>query len=181
MLGSTPISLDPKRKIKFNRFISNVLEPLMMLISTKFHIFYSVKKDPYPRRSYWYFDLYHKFILYWLFYEFVLGPKESINTRFWDKISILMFCFRAHSCCCCWRTVVYGDQKAPFSIATTPRYRWGRYSFLWNAPLYPWYVPYFDECYARRYQVPFFKVFGMTWPGIESRSPGPFANTHIKL
>ena len=33
-------------------------------------------------------------------------------------------------------TVVEGDQKAPFSIATTPRCRSGRYSFPWIAPLY---------------------------------------------
>ena len=33
-------------------------------------------------------------------------------------------------------TVVEGDQKAPFSIATTPRYSGGRYSFPWSAPLY---------------------------------------------
>ena len=38
--------------------------------------------------------------------------------------------------------VVQGDQKAPFSIATTPRCREGRYSFFWIAPLYPWYVTY---------------------------------------
>ena len=43
-------------------------------------------------------------------------------------------------------TVVEGDQKAPFSIATTPRCREGRYSFLWIAPLYSWYVPYIAEC-----------------------------------
>ena len=29
-----------------------------------------------------------------------------------------------------------GDQKAPFSIATTPRCKGGRYSFPWIAPLY---------------------------------------------
>ena len=34
-------------------------------------------------------------------------------------------------------TVVEGDQKAPFSIATTPRCKRGRYSFPWIAPLYP--------------------------------------------
>ena len=34
-------------------------------------------------------------------------------------------------------TVVEGNQKAPFSIATTPRCRGGRYSFLWIAPFYP--------------------------------------------
>ena len=32
--------------------------------------------------------------------------------------------------------VVEGDQKAPFSIATTPRCRGARYSYLWIAPLY---------------------------------------------
>ena len=30
--------------------------------------------------------------------------------------------------------------NAPFSIATTPMCRGGRYSFPWIAPLYPWYI-----------------------------------------
>ena len=34
-------------------------------------------------------------------------------------------------------TIVEGDPKAPFSIATTPRYRGGCYFFPWIAPLYP--------------------------------------------
>ena len=51
--------------------------------------------------------------------------------------------------------LVEGDQKAPFSIATTPRDRGGYYSFPWIAPLYPRYVLYIAEFYARRYQVPF--------------------------
>ena len=54
-------------------------------------------------------------------------------------------------------TVVKGDPKAPFSVATTPKCRGGCYSFPWIASLYPWYVPYNAECKARRYQVPFFK------------------------
>ena len=33
--------------------------------------------------------------------------------------------------------VVEGDQKAPFSIATTPMCRGGCYSFSMIAPLYP--------------------------------------------
>ena len=33
-------------------------------------------------------------------------------------------------------TVVEGDPKGPFSIATTQRYRGGYYSFLWIASLY---------------------------------------------
>ena len=43
-------------------------------------------------------------------------------------------------------TVVDGDQKAPFSIATTSRCRGGHYSFPWIAPLYPWHVPYIADC-----------------------------------
>ena len=43
-------------------------------------------------------------------------------------------------------TVVEGDQKAPFTIATTPRCRGRRYTFPWIAPLYHWYVPYNAEC-----------------------------------
>ena len=39
-------------------------------------------------------------------------------------------------------TVVEGDPKAPFSIATTPRCRGGHYSFPWIASLYPWSIPY---------------------------------------
>ena len=40
----------------------------------------------------------------------------------------------------------------------------------------PLIVPYSAECWARRYQVPFFEY--LVWQsGIESRSPGPLANT----
>ena len=42
-------------------------------------------------------------------------------------------------------TVVEGDPKAPFSIATTPRGRWGHFSFPWTTPLYSWSVPYSAE------------------------------------
>ena len=42
-------------------------------------------------------------------------------------------------------TVVEGDPKAPFSIATTPRCRGERYSFPRIAPVYPYYVPYEAE------------------------------------
>ena len=43
-------------------------------------------------------------------------------------------------------TVIKGNQKASFSIATTPRCRGERYSFPWIAPLYLWNVPYIAEC-----------------------------------
>ena len=43
-------------------------------------------------------------------------------------------------------TVVEGDQKASFSIATTSRWRREHKSFPWIAPLYPWYELYNTEC-----------------------------------
>ena len=43
-------------------------------------------------------------------------------------------------------TVVEGNPNAPFSIATTPRCRGGRYSFPWIVPLYPLYVPHNAKC-----------------------------------
>ena len=46
-------------------------------------------------------------------------------------------------------TVVEGNLKAPFSIATTPRCWKGCYSFPWIAPFYPWSLPYNAECSAR--------------------------------
>ena len=49
-------------------------------------------------------------------------------------------------------TVVEGDQKAPFSIATTPRCTGGGYSFPWIALLYPWYVLYIAEFLAGQKQ-----------------------------
>ena len=42
-------------------------------------------------------------------------------------------------------TLVKGDPKVSFSIATTLRI----------APLYPWSSPYNAECWARQHQVPF--------------------------
>ena len=43
-------------------------------------------------------------------------------------------------------TVVEGDPKASFSIATTLRCRGGRNTFPWIALLYPWSSPYNAEC-----------------------------------
>ena len=43
-------------------------------------------------------------------------------------------------------SVVEGNQKALFSIATTPRCRRGCYSFPCIASLYSWYISYIAEC-----------------------------------
>ena len=62
-------------------------------------------------------------------------------------------------------TVVKGNQKAPFSIATTPRC--GRALLL---SLDCWVL-------SKEVSSSIFKVFGMTRSGIEPRPPGPLANT----
>ena len=74
-------------------------------------------------------------------------------------------------------TVVDGDQKAPFSITTTPRYRGGRYSFLLDCSTLPLIRTL--HCWVLSMEVSsiILKVFGMTWPGIEPWSHGPLANT----
>ena len=43
-------------------------------------------------------------------------------------------------------TLVEGDPKVPFSIATTLGCRGGCHSIPWIAPLYPWSSPYSAEC-----------------------------------
>ena len=72
-------------------------------------------------------------------------------------------------------TLVEGDQKAPFSIATTRRCRRGCYSFPWYTlplicTLYCWVL-------SKAVSSTIFKVYGMTRTGIKPRSPGPLANT----
>ena len=54
-------------------------------------------------------------------------------------------------------TVVEGDQKAPFSIATTPKCRGGRYSFPSIRTLYCWVL-------SKEVSSAIFIIFGMT-PG----------------
>ena len=72
-------------------------------------------------------------------------------------------------------TVVKGDPKAPFSIATTPRCRGGHYSIPWIVPLYPCSWPY-NAVLSKAASSTIFWVFGMMRPGIEPRSPGSLAN-----
>ena len=43
-------------------------------------------------------------------------------------------------------TIVEGDLKAAFSIATMPWCRSGCNSTPWISPFYPWSVPYNTEC-----------------------------------
>ena len=71
-------------------------------------------------------------------------------------------------------TVVEGDLKAPFSIATKSRCRGGHYFLPRIPPLYPWYVSSNAECWTRKYQVPF---FGMTRPRTEPWCPRPLVKT----
>ena len=59
-------------------------------------------------------------------------------------------------------TLVEGDPKAPFSIATTLWSR-GEHSIPRTDALYPWFSPYRAECWARWHQVPFLNLwYGLT-------------------
>ena len=74
-------------------------------------------------------------------------------------------------------TLVHGNKKAPFSIATTLMCR-GRVLLLFldcftlplMRTLYCWVL-------SKEELSTIFKVFGMTRPGVEPRYPGPLANT----
>ena len=61
-------------------------------------------------------------------------------------------------------TFVKGNQKASFSIATTPFP--GILHFTLDTYLDCWVL-------SKEVSSTIFKVFGMTQPGIEPRSPGP--------
>ena len=71
-------------------------------------------------------------------------------------------------------TLVEGDPKAPFSIATTLRCRGGRYSIPKSVSLYPYLIVLSVKQGGIKYH---FWVIGITRPEIELRSLGPLANT----
>ena len=74
-------------------------------------------------------------------------------------------------------TIVEGDQKAPFSIATTPRCRGERYSFTQDSSTLPLIRTLYFWVLSKEVLSTIFKVFGMTRPGIKPTSPGSLANT----
>ena len=74
-------------------------------------------------------------------------------------------------------TVVKSDPKAPFSVATTPTCREGRYPFPWIASIYPWYVSFNAECKARRYQVPFLETLVWLELGLTPSLPGHWTSS----
>ena len=68
-------------------------------------------------------------------------------------------------------TIVEGDPKAPFSLATKAKCRGERYSFPWIDLLYPWSLPCLCWVLSKVVSSTSVWVFGMTRPGIEPRSP----------
>ena len=73
-------------------------------------------------------------------------------------------------------TKVEGDQKAPFSIATTPRCMGEALLLPQNSSTLPLIRTLYYRVLSNEVSSTIFKVFGMTWPGIEPRSPGSLAN-----
>ena len=74
-------------------------------------------------------------------------------------------------------TIVEGDLKTPFSIATPLRCRGGCYSFPWIASTLPLIRTLKCWVLSKEVSSTIFKVFSMTRPGIEPRSPRPLTNT----
>ena len=74
-------------------------------------------------------------------------------------------------------TVVEGDQKAPFSIATTPRPSWWALLFSLDCSTLPLISTSYCWVLSREVSNTIFKVFGMTRPEIEPRPRRPQVNT----
>ena len=73
---------------------------------------------------------------------------HEIYTFFWRELKVKL------------ATVVQGNPKAPFYIATTPKCWEDRCSIPWFAPLYLWSAPYNTECF----QIPFLCLwYYSTW------------------
>ena len=73
--------------------------------------------------------------------------------------------------------LVEGDPKAPFSIATTPRCRRRALFLSLDCSTLPLIRTLYCWVLSKDVSSTIFKVFGMTRPGIEPRSPGPLVNT----
>ena len=123
----------------------------------------------------------------WNSSQFFVGKSKKDNTSVLRKTSICLntkqilwakFEFNTFSqIIALLATVVEGDQKASFSIATTLSCRGRALLLSLNCSTLPlWRVLY---CWLLSKEVSsiIFKVFGMTQPGIERRSPGPLVNT----
>ena len=78
---------------------------------------------------------------YFAFHIYIYTPSDLLPSFSNKFIYIYIYIY----ICVCVKvklaTLVEGDPKAPFSIATTRRCR-GRYSIPYIAPLYPWSLPY---------------------------------------
>ena len=74
-------------------------------------------------------------------------------------------------------TIVEGDPKAPFSIATTPRCRGRALLLSLDCSTLPLMHTLYCWMLSKEVSSTIFKVFGMMRPGTEPRSPGPLTNT----
>ena len=68
--------------------------------------------------------------------------QMSSNNSFKNKVTHKLFTWKSYIYKFKLATLVEGDPKAPFSTATTQRYKEGRYSIPTIAPLHSWSLPY---------------------------------------
>ena len=110
-------------------------------------------------------------------YQLILCTSLVLDKNTWNYITVQIICVNNNVKLA---TVVEGDQKASFWIATTPRCRGGRYFFLKHCSILPLIRTLYCWVLSKEVSSTIFKVFGMTRPGIEPRSPGPLSehSTH---
>ena len=106
------------------------------------------------------------------------GLNRGLSSNFWWLRSANHVKF-TEECMMCSKvklvTVVEGDLKAPFSIATTPG--GGVLLLSHDCSTLPLIHTLYCWVLSKEVTSTIFKVFGMMRPGIEPRSPGPLANT----
>ena len=123
------------------QYFYSSLHQLICYANSIFYIAFHIKKNNSLENMYL-LTIYHKILQKIFFLQtMIFGPNLLRTIRNKQHKSNDSICIISKLA-----TIVEGDPKAPFSIATTPRCRGGRYSIPRIAPLYPWTVPYNAEC-----------------------------------
>ena len=82
----------------------------------------------------------HCLLAVYTFLLAVLQCSDSVGPKTSWTFSLLLYIYIMLV------TIVEGDPKAPFLLASTLRCWGGCYTFSWIAPLHPWSIPYNAKC-----------------------------------
>ena len=122
----------------FHLFLTYCYKPLITSINYFYNFFFVFKHSS---------SIFFSFSLLLLrSFLFFLALPLTLLLKIYFRFPILSFLLSICKSKLMLATLVEGDLKASFSIATTLRCRGERYSFPWVTPLYPWSIPYNVEC-----------------------------------